>query len=60
MRVTASRGCEASTPQVTGQAGRREQEALGAGDGHHGAAIGGGIDPLLQDRGCLSLGQKSY
>ncbi len=44
---------------MTGEAGRREQEALLAGDEHHGTAIGGGIDPLLDGGVRFGLGQKS-
>ena len=45
---------------MTGEAGGGEQEALRTGDGHHGAAIGSGINLLLKDRSCLSLDQKSH
>jgi enoyl-[acyl-carrier protein] reductase I len=47
-------------PQVTGEAGRGEHVALRPGEGHHGAAIGGSVHLLLEGRGDLRLGQKSY
>lgn len=60
MPAIASPACEASAPQVAGQAGRGEQETLGPGDGHHGTVIGGGIDPLLDGGGGVGLGQESH